>query len=44
VVGLGAVKELDGVMALEAGVSISEVVTSAEDVEVLLSDSVDSGS
>jgi hypothetical protein len=44
VVGLSVVKELDGVMALEAGVSISEVVTSAEDVEVLLSDSVDSGS
>jgi hypothetical protein len=44
VAGLGVVKELDGVMALEAGVSISEVVTSAEDVEVLLSDSVDSGS
>jgi hypothetical protein len=44
VVGLGVVKELDGVMALEVGVSTSEVVTSAEDVEVLLSESVDSGS
>jgi hypothetical protein len=44
VVGLGVVKELDSVMALEAGVPMSEVVTSAEDVEVLLNDSVDSGS
>jgi hypothetical protein len=41
VIGLGVVKELDGVMVLDVVVSISEVVISTGGVEVLFSERVD---